>query len=169
MKNLVSRLSGEEETSSKDIFEEALDLLREVGVHVSQWLPGWQLLALEAVNWAAKQVDESFYDLKPEMADRLAENPEFRSGWTADRTFAAYHPDVGTVHVHDPMGQIKSQQGWDVEWSGVRRQHLSFQAVADARLRKALAILTRPGRTWDWEDSKRRLANLTVGPAGSLP
>jgi hypothetical protein len=128
--------------------DEAVYRLRQSGVAVPAgwWEPSLLPLIGEAVNWAAKTISLSFYDLKAEVVDAIAQIRGVVSGWSEDGTFVLYHPEVGTIHFHDPGGEIESGGEWPHSWSGVERQSLAFEALVNADLRRQLAEATAPDR-----------------------
>lgn len=166
-------LAEAEDENQVDWFEVTAQQLAADGVTVpskGQRPAGWQVLILEAANLAAKTIDEGYYTLKVEMAEQLAWDPSFAGvvGWTSDGTFAVYHPAAGTIHLHDPYEQIRSDRSFEVAWSGIRRQQWAFDTLTSPKLQRALAIATQPGRLWDDEPAETMLASFT-GPAPRLP
>lgn len=152
----------------EDPLGEAVSRLRIAGVEIKidPYTPEGVVLIAEAVNLAAKVLDDSFYELKPDVWSVAAGWPGVTSGWADDGTFALYHPEAGTVHAHDPMGQIKAKGKWPHPWSGLCRQGSAIRALADDGVRRTVAFLTQPG-------NEHHVTNLfdgpLAGPVGTIP
>lgn len=104
-----------------------------------------QLLA-ELCNWAAKALDEGFYAVKP-LAWVLAVELGAEHGWGDDGAHYLSTPEGGVSCAHDPFGEIDRLVPfavWPHPWSGVRRQNLAPDLVVDRRLRRLVALATRP-------------------------
>ena len=65
------------------------------------WIAKDAILITEAVNWAAKVIDEEFYSLKPACVKECLELGA-EGGWR-NGIFYLYHPDVRS-HVHSTQG-----------------------------------------------------------------
>lgn len=150
------------------VLRDAVEALASRGVHVPDAIasqphhgPHAVLLA-EAVNLAAKVIDEGFYDLKPRVFCAAAMMPGVEHGWSTDGCFYLKAPGAGEVCCHDPYGQtdyLAAQLGltrtWETPWSGIKRQGLAFAALASSAIRRLLQEAT-DGR---WRDQQvRRIA-----------
>ena len=141
--NLSSSEYEEEEEESP--LEEAVTLLREAGVKLAHgWARevGYPLLIVEAVNHAAKVIDERFYSLKPRLISWLANR--FDGGWGEDDVFYLFHEEIGVVCLHDPYNQITAKGEWPHRWSGVLRQQDAFETLIDEDLQRSFAEKTTP-------------------------
>lgn len=160
---LLDWLDDSEPLQVRPALQCAADALLEAGVDLGncQW---WRLpdaiLITEAVNWAAKVIDWSFYDLKPDCIRECVELGA-EGGWRGE-IFYLYHHAVGVASFHDPYGQIDiGALYWPWEWSGVTRQDAAFELLTDLRLRRQMAYATAPGdlgewcRSWLWQAKPR--------------
>jgi len=123
----------------------AAGALRNAGVSVevsTETIEGAIMIA-EAVNLAAKVIDDGFYELKPKVIDAAAEMGA-RGGWGEDGAFYLYHESVGVASFHDPWCEIGSGGEWHTPWSEVTRQELAFQLLVDENLRREVALKTSP-------------------------
>jgi len=101
-------------------------------------------LVAEAINWMAKVWDDSFYSIKPKFIDAVVNEfgHLFSYGWGDDGVFYIENAQVGTVCFHDPNCEIVSAGSWDRKWSGITRQELSHEAIANPVVRRLLAEAT---------------------------
>lgn len=139
---------------TKDPIGSAFYALKAEGLDVDADLlhsPEGAILLAEAINWAAKTIDYSFYEVKEMVWIEAAQRNGVQCGWADDDTLALFHPAVGTAHAHriDPWHPLAEGIGvWPHEWSGVRRQEWAFELLAsgeEAReLRKEFALATTP-------------------------
>jgi hypothetical protein len=151
----------------------AARLLRDHGVEINlPWTPALGVLIAEAVNLAAKELDYEFYALKPLVIDAVAEWRGVSSGWGSDGAFYLSAAGAGTVSFHDPNGEISgvsieiaSSGSWPYSWSGISRQWLAFECLADHPIRKTLALATAP----KFSDHLRSVQPCLCGPVGQLP
>ena len=102
------------------------------------------MLVLEAVNWLAKTSDEDFYEFKVLVVNHIVECCGVECGWGTDGCFHFYHPEVGTLCVHDPFNQIVSKQKTTIKWSGVYRQCYALDILRDTKTRRVFSHVTRP-------------------------
>ena len=130
----------------EEILCEARLALADEGVAIdgSHWNPATAVLIAEAVNWAAKCIDEAFYFIKPGVIEAaLAVGAE--GGWGEDGVFYLAAPDVGVACFHDPMGQLAHIKAiWPEGWSGIRRQPWAFEICERASVRRLFAAATDP-------------------------
>jgi hypothetical protein len=133
------------------------ELLAEKGIEIGAayadlGYDGRLVLMVEAVNLAAKELDQRFYAIKPllvELAAAPENNIRVWSGVDAvgEAVYYLYHRTAGTVSVHDPNGQISPEvdnSGWSFGWSGIYRQDLAFDLMQDTNLLHEMAQATRP-------------------------
>lgn len=119
------------------------------------------ILITEAVNLAAKVIDEDFYALKPDCV-RECVGMGADGGWRGG-IFYLYHPAVGVASFHDPFDQIEvdGSMGWPFEWSGVYRQEQAFDLLVDRKALLKMRFATAPGdlgercRSWLWQAKPR--------------
>ncbi len=133
---------------------------------VSPWDAAGALLLAEAVNWAAKVIDGELYALKG-LAICAAVECGAELYWGDDGTVALYAPRAGAATFHDPHGDVAAAlrarghrpMGY-LPWSGISRQELAFELLANPAARRLVALRTDP-----------RFAGRPVlaGPAGRLP
>lgn len=153
-------LSEVPELEPADIIRDAARRLLQDGVKIMvSWdSPEGAILIAEAVNWAAKTICPSYYDLKPRVWAAATMVPGVASGNADDGTVALYHPLVGVAHAH----MVDSVDGyWPHPWSGVRRQSWAFRMLRSEKARKLMAWLTEPTATrrqWVAEMQERRAA-----------
>lgn len=144
----------------------AVRLLRWAGIEVRVPMsPALGVLIAEAVNLAAKELEYGFYQLKPLVCDEVAAWPGVQSGWGEDGAFYLAADGAGTCSFHDPNGEITAGGKWPHPWSGVRRQAMAFECLADAPVRRQLAVITSPKLA---AHLARHQPNL-CGPIGQLP
>lgn len=141
------------------VIQAARNALHEAGVQLDSGLcpADSAVLTAEAVNWAAKCLDEQFYDIKADVWQAASRIEGVQAGWCSDGTFALWAKGVGTAHAHDPWGQlwaITAHNLVDWVWSGIRRQELAFLAMRSAAMRRLLAMVT--GAEWhrEWTSEK---------------
>jgi hypothetical protein len=130
------------------------ELLIEAGVteakHLDPANPAVALALAEAVNLAAKSIDDRFYRLKPAMivsAWKMGNRFGYNKG---DNTYNLFHPDLGTASFHDPGEEVyriitgilnEDDPEWNYEWSGITRQELAFQVLNSLRDLKNIEAL----------------------------
>lgn len=144
-----------------------------VDVRVDPYSPEGAVLIAEAINWAAKAICPSYYEVKPIVWAAVASMPEVTGGWADDNTYALYHPQAGTVHAH-MMGDMTAGGSWPHPWSGVRRQNWAFRLLRSERARRLMAWMTEPleeRRQWFADVCARRAArrmSADVRAAGQM-
>ena len=113
-----------------------------VTVEGSHWDAATAVMICEAVNWAAKSLDEAFYAMKPACIEAaLAVGAD--GGWGDDGVFYLTAPGVGVACFHDPVGALAHIQAqWRGGWSGIRRQSWAFDICARASVRRLFALAT---------------------------
>lgn len=140
-----------ESRTPEEVLLDAQAALAAVGVEMdfSPLRPAGAILVAEAVNWAAKTINPSFYDIKPGVVD-AAVQIGCEGGWY-NGVYYLHHEDVGTASFHDPYSQITAQGHWPHGWCGIRRQDMAFEIASNATIRRLYAEATSP---------KGRLAGL---------
>jgi len=126
------------------------------------------ILLSDAVNWAAKEIDARFYELKEACVKEAFFTPGVEGGWGEDGAFYLYAKGAGTQCFHFPEGVSEGfpKAKWDKQWTGIYRQSLAFEILSNPKIRKAISYLTDKERSPDWLDrTKRNMA----GPVGRLP
>lgn len=122
--------------------------LEQYGVKVpsSTWEPSTALMVAEAVNLAAKTIDDGFYAIKHRVID-AAVALGCAGGWGSDGdgVFYLHHPDVGVACFHDPFDEIKSKGRWFEPWSGIPRQNAAFQILGMPAVRRLYREATQRG------------------------
>jgi hypothetical protein len=136
-------------TELVDPVHRAITELKKFGVSFPKWgelsFEELGVLVTEAVNLAAKYLDEGFYGIKPELVDYVAGLPGVESGWGYDGVFYLYTPATGACCFHDPYQQITAEGHWPHPWSGIRRQDQAFRLLTNTKKRAQIARRTRPG------------------------
>lgn len=136
-----------EAQASSDAIAEAVGDLRADGISIpTEWWTSRNLVLIaEAVNWAAKAVDEDYYAVKHRLINALVDlnRSDIKYGWN-NGVFAMFHPEVGTVWFHDPFGVIEANNDWPYAWSGVERQAYAFDTLAKECWRRYFASQTTP-------------------------
>ena len=137
--------SAQEDYSPESILSMAAAALESVGVSVpvSPWDVGGAVMIAEAVNWAAKVIDEEFYSLKPRVIEAAVEIGA-DGGWGDDGCYYLASERSGVASFHDPFGEIRAGGSWDHPWSGVRRQDAAFHILTDTRIRRVFREATAP-------------------------
>lgn len=138
-------LDEREDDSPESILSAAAAALEAAGVSVpvSPWDTTGAVMIAEAVNWAAKAIDEGFYFIKPRVIE-AASAIGCDGGWGADGCYFLADDRAGVVSFHDPFGEIRADGSWDHPWSGIRRQDAAFSILADARVRRVFREATAP-------------------------
>ena len=145
--------------------QRAAQSLQEAGIDLGNrlwWRVEDAILITEAVNLAAKILDEDFYSLKPDCVRECVELGA-AGGWR-NGIFYLFHPEVGVASFHDPYDQIKVIGDWPYEWSGIRRQDQAFELLTDERLLNKYRFLTSP-----FLGERARAGIWINGPIGQLP
>lgn len=132
-----------------------------VDVNVSPIDPSGAVLVAEGVNWAAKAIDERFYEIKAMVAVAAAMTPGVNYAWGLDESnrdvLYLTAEGAGEVAFHDPFGEIPKAAkklglelviNLDHQWSGVRRQALAFAALKCRSVRKLIAAATSGEQKW---------------------
>lgn len=137
--------------------------LEEVGVHFGNAYYGVQdpaaraILAAEAVNWAAKTIDENWYDVKAAACQAALTFGAL--AWVEDDEYNnpvlyIFHREVGTASFHFPdTDELFSMEGEKFHgyglqgrfpWSGIGRQDQAFDLLQNVELLEQYAWATRP-------------------------
>ena len=128
------------EISKKMLYENNIRAVEKLDINK----PGDVILLTEAVNWAAKVINESFYILKPAMIISAWESgailgiEKFENGrWPI---YYLAHQDVGISSFHDPAWEVyklaekigweKKIEDWKYGWSGIDRQNQAFEIIS---------------------------------------
>ncbi len=141
---IIERLIAEKEFAT--ISDYAQRLLVDAGVTEANGLdvvdPVVALALTEAVNLAAKEVDYTFYRIKPAMIIAAWKTGAQFGFNNDDGTYSLFHTDIGTASFHDPDGEVEwlveSVLGedipqWPYEWSGIYRQDQAFDILQDLK------------------------------------
>lgn len=129
----------------EEILADARIRLEQDGIEIrrSHLDPAGAVLLAEAVNWAAKAVDEEYYLLKPEVVWAAAAIGA-DSCWV-DGVYHLWAPGLTAPRgFHDPYGQFDWDESelpepvaefdWgSYEWDGISRQHLSWSLLSRPR------------------------------------
>lgn len=104
------------------------------------------VLLCEAVNAAAKAIDDGYYWIKASLVSWVSELPEVISGWNTEKeVYYLFTKNAGTVSFHDPAGEITASGNWPHEWSGVTRQENALDVYAgDESLLTEMVLATTP-------------------------
>lgn len=129
----------------------ARSALEEAGVEIDGWLePAVEaVLIAEAVNLAAKVIDEGFYRMKPSVWAAAARVDGVSAWWGTDGCLYLYAVGAGEVCAHDPWGELRELteryvSRWDdAWWSGLRRQGWAFEALRNEGVREAFEAHAR--------------------------
>lgn len=140
------------------------------------------ILIAEAVNWAAKEIDYGFYELKPYVFAAAAKEGAGRGVYVqeyvdenGEAVWDLFHPEVGVASFHDRYGEVKTLlNGMENEvyftpyrfpWSGVERQSEAFNMLENPELVGEMAVRTAPEFEGDKDGSfaKRLGARLNNG------
>ncbi len=131
------------------------------------------VLLTEAVNWAAKEIDDLFYELKPSLIISSWKSGAILGVVEEDGRWPIYYlqaENVGVASFHDPNYEVeelnellnkKEEHGgnkipnWTHGWSGVKRQNEAFELIKAMTRKiddkekefylKKMAIKTSPG------------------------
>lgn len=126
------------------------------------------VLLAEAINLAAKIIDDSFYDIKPEVFAAASQIPGVESGWSCDGTFCLHVPGGGSVHSHDPYGELAElvdNATIDHEWSGLKRQNYAHFALESPAARRLLIV----AEEHRWTDAQLRRAMVKLSRRRQRP
>lgn len=169
----LNDLYEREDDSPESILSAAAAALEAVGVSVpvSPWDTAGAVWIAEAINWAAKAIDEDFYFLKPRVIE-AARAIGCDGGWGEDGCFFLADPRAGVSSFHDPFGEIRADGTWSHPWSGIRRQDFAFSILTDTRVRRVFREATAPdGAILGVSDSRVRkiLARLENPKEAAAP
>jgi hypothetical protein len=153
MKNLINAKIELYEDSN--FLEWVIDILQDAGVNFGcgffQLTEREQaVLVTEAVNWAAKSIDDWFYGLKSRMYQYALDQGAL--GWynEDEEVYYLYTPRTGVACFHDPFGEMEWVHGKRFNighcygWSGVYRQDQAFDLLVNPALLDEMAEATRP-------------------------
>lgn len=137
----------ESDCTPEEVVSLAASALAEYGIETpySTWEAPTALLVAEAVNHAAKTIDEGFYLLKPRVID-AAFQMGCEGGWgDGDGVFYLFTEKTGVACFHDPMNEIKSTGRWYEPWSRIPRQNMAFAILRSKAVLRLYAETTAVG------------------------
>jgi len=155
------------ESAKKMLYENGIKAVEKLDIHNA---PD-NILLTEAVNWAAKVVDENFYLLKPAMILASMESgailgveDNYDDEGNNDQVYYLVHKDVGVASFHNPNGEVKDLaelsgleediEEWKYGWEKIVRQDEAFELLEayrevgdkERRYFKKMRYRTMPGK-----------------------